>query len=65
LDGELILKKVLAVQNTLAQSEAQSPEWKKIGFLGPKERPKEAPFGTQKTSFLIEDLERKAGNGSW
>ena len=34
------------IQEALAQSEAQSPQWKKIGFLGPKERPKEAPFGT-------------------
>ena len=39
----------------------ESPEGKKVFFIGRKERPKEAPFVTFKKTFFDEDLERKAG----
>ena len=45
----------------LAQIAVESPEFKKLFFPGPKERPTEAPFGAWKKSFLDEDLEQKAG----
>jgi len=40
----------------------ETPEFKKLFFTGPKERPTEAPFWPCEKGFLNEELERLAGN---
>ena len=40
----------------LAQMETETPQRWKLVFIGVKERPTEAPFMTNKKTFLSEDL---------
>jgi hypothetical protein len=53
----------VGVLNALARSVTKAPKLKKPSFAGEKERKKEAPFYTRKTSFLNKGLEGKAGGG--